>query len=505
MRCFRSVSFLACLIIIIALGVLPSAFFAAPRSASNPMPHPEFAQAEAPKAMFGKAVDYSTVNVQPDAIAAIDVNRDGKVDLVVLNSCVGYNNCPNGTAAVLLGNGDGTFQSAVTYNSGGTPALNMVAADMNGDGRPDLIIENGNNIAVLLGNSNGTFQPAVITSISGIGGLAVADMDGDGKLDAVVTTATGIAVLFGNGDGTFQPPVTTTTPIAGSPLGVGDLNGDGIPDAVIVTSQGSTDSRIDGTVAVLLGNGNGSFQNPNDYDCQGFNPQQLVIADLANVDGKPEDILVVNQIGRKNGSTGNVGEFINDGKGDFQTAVAYPGGHNAFGVAVGDLNGDGTPDLAVSTGRNVALVITNGQLLHLSGTDGGAGMVIADFNGDGMPDLASATCINFGGCSTGEAAVYLAKPDKTKTTVTTSGSPSTVGQPVTFTATVSSSRGPAPDGQTITFLDGNKSLGTAPTTGGVAQFTTSSLQAGTHTIKAKFGGCAFFKASEGTVKQVVNP
>ncbi len=503
MRSLRSVSFLAC--VLIALGVLPAAFLAAPRF-GNPMASPEFAQAEAPKAMFGKAVDYSTVNVLPDAIAAIDVNRDGKVDLVVLNSCVGYNNCPNGTAAVLLGNGDGTFQGAVTYNSGGTPALNMAAADMNGDGTPDLVIENGNNIAVLLGNSNGTFQPAVITSFSGIGGLAVADMDGDGKLDAVVTTATGIAVLFGNGDGTFRPPVTTTTTIAGSPLGVGDLNGDGIPDAVIVSSAGNIDSRIDGTIAVLFGNGNGTFQSPNDYDCQGFSPQQLVIANLENVGGKPDDIVVVNQVGRKNGSTGNVGEFINDGKGDFQTAVANPGGHNAFGVAVGDLNGDGAPDLAVTTGRNLALVVTNGQLLHLSGTDGGTGLIIADFNGDGMPDLASATCIDFGTCvNGGQAAVYLAKPDKTKTAVTTSGSPSTVGQPVTFTATVSSSRGPAPDGQTITFLDGNKNLGTAPTTGGFAQFITSSLQAGTHTIKAKFDGCPFFKASEGTVKQVVNP
>lgn len=505
MRSLRSVSFLACLIV--ALGVLPAAFFAAPRSALDSAPRADVAPAEAAKAMFGKAVDYSTVNVVPDAIAAVDVNRDGKLDLVVLNACVGYNNCPNGTVAVLLGNGDGTFQGAVTYNSGGAPALNMVVADMNGDGRPDLVIENGNdNIAVLFGNSDGTFKPAVVTSFSGVGGLAVADMDGDGKLDAVATTPSGLAVLFGNGDGTFQPPVITPATSAYAPLAVGDLNGDGIPDAVIVSSSGNTRSRIDGTIAVLLGNGNGTFQNPQDYDCQGFNPQQLVIADLENAGGKSQDILVVNQIGRKNGSTGNVGEFINDGKGNFRTYVAYPGGHFAYGVAVGDLNGDGGPDLAVSTGGNLALVVSNGQLLHLSGGGAGPGVVIADFNGDGMPDLASATCTSFGTCvNGGQAAVYLAKPDSTKTTVTTSGSPSLVGQPVTFTATVSSSRGPAPDGQTITFLDGNKILGSAPTTGGVAQFTTSSLQAGTHTIKAKFGGCAFFKASAGTVKQVVNP
>jgi len=108
-------------------------------------------------------------------------------------------------------------------------------------------------------------------------------------------------------------------------------------------------------------------------------------------------------------------------------------------------------------------------------------------------------------CSTGGIDVYLGLPTATKTIVTSSGSPSQSGQPVTFTATITSSRGPVPDGQVITFSVGSKQIGTAPTVNSVASVTTSSLKTGTDTVKATFAGCAFFKKSSGTFKQVVNP
>jgi hypothetical protein len=100
----------------------------------------------------------------------------------------------------------------------------------------------------------------------------------------------------------------------------------------------------------------------------------------------------------------------------------------------------------------------------------------------------------------------LSKPSPTKTTLTTSGSPSSAGQPVTFTATVScAQRGPVANGTVITFFDGTKQIGTGTTSGSIATFTTPSLSAGNHSIKAKFPGYPYFKASSGTVKQVVNP
>ena len=94
---------------------------------------------------------------------------------------------------------------------------------------------------------------------------------------------------------------------------------------------------------------------------------------------------------------------------------------------------------------------------------------------------------------------------KTQTVLTTSGSPSHVGQPVTFTARVAASYAPVPNGGQVKFFDGTTAIGTGTTTGGVATFNTSSLTAKTHTIKATYVGDATFKPSSGNVTQVVQP
>jgi hypothetical protein len=125
---------------------------------------------------FASAVVYGSGGDQALSVAVADVNGDGKPDLLVTNSCVSSSNCANGTVSVLLGNSDGTFHAAVTYDSGGNGGGSVAVADVNGDGRPDLVVANNcassgscanGTVSVLLGNGDGTFQTAVVYSSGG--------------------------------------------------------------------------------------------------------------------------------------------------------------------------------------------------------------------------------------------------------------------------------------------------------------------------------------------------
>jgi len=176
-------------------------------------------------------VTYGSGGLYARSVAVADVNGDGKPDLAVANLCLTEYNCPNGLVGVLLGNGDGTFQTAVTYGSGGYYAMSVAVADVNGDGKPDLVVANNctsgdfsngctdpsGTVGVLLGNGDGTFQAAVTYGSGGYysSSVAVADVNGDGKPDLVVAnecadtscTNGSVGVLLGNGDGTFQAAV----------------------------------------------------------------------------------------------------------------------------------------------------------------------------------------------------------------------------------------------------------------------------------------------------------
>ena len=125
-----------------------------------------------------------------------DVNGDGRPDLVVGDQNCLNNSCSGGgLVSVLLGNGDGTFQPAVVYGSGGEWASSLAVADVNGDGKPDIVVANylDTTVGVLLGNGDGTFQPAALynAGISEVTSVAVADLNGDSKPDILVASANG--------------------------------------------------------------------------------------------------------------------------------------------------------------------------------------------------------------------------------------------------------------------------------------------------------------------------
>lgn len=206
---------------------------------------------------FRGAVTYAGGS-SPWSVVVADVNGDSNPDLLVADGQFGG-------VAVVLGNGDGTFKPPVTYSWGGIWAQSVAVGDVNGDKKPDLLVANcetsgcDNGAAtVLLGNGDGTFKLAVDYDSGGAGanGIAIADVDGDGKPDLLVANwvTNSVGVLLGNGDGTFQSAVTYGSgglyPMS---IVVADLNGDGKPD-LIVGNECADASCHSGSVGVLLNN-----------------------------------------------------------------------------------------------------------------------------------------------------------------------------------------------------------------------------------------------------------
>ena len=333
-----------------------------------------------------RSTDFATGGEGPQAVAVGDFNGDGTLDLVVANFS-------GSSVSVLLGNGDGTFQPAVSYsaaaNNLGNNPYSVAVGDFNGDGIPDLAVANeiSNNVSVLLGNGDGTFQNAVNSAVgTNPQSVTVGDFNGDGFLDLAVANSgsNSVSVLLGNGDGTFQTAVnyalgTNTSP---SSVTVGDFNGDGILD-LAVADFGTN------TVSVLLGKGDGTFEAAVNYAVD-VNPISVTAADF-NGDGKL-DLAVAN-----NGGNGYVSVLLGNGDGTFKKAVNYAAGSTLYTLAAGDLNGDGKMDLVVanSGGNSVSVLPGNGDGTFEPAVSYAVGpnprsVAVGDFDEDGRMDLAVA-------------------------------------------------------------------------------------------------------------------
>jgi Bacterial Ig-like domain (group 3)/FG-GAP-like repeat/FG-GAP repeat len=289
----------------------------------------------------------------------------------------------------------------------------VAVGDLNGDGKLDLVTTNDGDstVSVLLGNGNGTFQPHVDYP-TGFGPteVAVGDFNGDGKLDLAVATQCGttplqncfgegaggtgtVSILLGNGDGTFQPHVEYPGAKGGTLAGitVGDFNGDGKAD-VAATDNGINTSGV----SVFLGSGDGTFQPHMDLSTGSDSQPEAVAAADFNGDGKLDLVA--------GGSTTNVASvFLGNGDGTFQARVDYATASHPAGVAAGDFNGDGKIDLvlAAETSNTVSVLLGNGDGTFQTHRDFATGstptsVAVADFNGDGKLDLATADFVTSG-------------------------------------------------------------------------------------------------------------
>ncbi|MES1205249.1 MAG: VCBS repeat-containing protein [Pseudomonadota bacterium] len=339
---------------------------------------------------FAPPVIYDLQSSTAAALVLGDLNGDGKGDIAVVNP-------PAGTMTVLMNKGDGTLAAPVTYQAGLAPRA-LVLGDLNGDGKGDIAVANEQpdftlfaGVLVFMNKGDGTFAaPVVYASDSTPAFLAIGDLNSDGKPDLAFADSftRDLGVLINKGNGTFGAAATTSggPDVVSAQLTIADLNGDGKPD--VATTAGAS-------VTVFMNQGDGTFQDspPPAYGI-GWEPESLAVGDF-NGDNRL-DVVVACGIN----FLGYATLLLNDGDGKFVAAVAHGSVDFSYSVAIGDLNGDGRGDVVSAhsddgLGRFGALRVSLGT----GGGDLAAPVVypladprfvaIGDLNGDGRPDLAS--------------------------------------------------------------------------------------------------------------------
>ena len=344
-----------------------------------------------------KKVQTFTIGPNVYPIAAVDLDGDGLADLVV-GSTGNYSPLLNGGYGVLINKGNGTFDAPTFVSLSGEGIIAMAMADVNHDNKPDLIaLEQGPaggnlKLGIFLGDGHGAFTAKKTYALSTIAyNILVADVDGNGHPDVILSNGT---VYLGNGDGTFKIGKAIPLPSTTVSLVAADFNHDTKVDLAVVTY---TDQ-----VGVFLGNGNGTFQSPAWYS--GVYQGDVVTA--ADLDGDGNlDLILGPQSGgglspspNNMGGMGGLGVLMGAGDGTFKGALEYPTGSTQYnaGYAIADIDGDGKADILTATsllvgdGAGHFTVKTGNQFPGLTNSAGSV-IRVADLNNDKKNDAVVTT------------------------------------------------------------------------------------------------------------------
>lgn len=372
-----------------------------------------------------KAARSFLIGQVPIGVAVADFNSDGKLDIATANS--GAVDPTQNTIAVLYGDGTGEFGGLANTILGRKPYA-LALANINNDGRPDLVTANfdTNDVSVLLNNGAGSFTVGHHATGFGPRSVVVGDFNNDGNQDIVTAnrSASNIALLLGNGVGGFNAPLLTNVGQFPSDVAAADFNLDGKLDLAVANA--GTGAPGTGSVSILLNNGAGGFTpSPNIP----VGSSEIIVGDFNN-DTKPDVVVPgraylgigdgsFNPAGTVDGglsfqttdfnSDGNLdvvgivpsssftpNQFrvsLGNGSGGFAPAQTYLTGQDARALAIGDVTGDGKLDVVVAAAAIHSAVVSEGNGAGDFDTpivlpvDVGT-QVVADFNADGNLDLA---------------------------------------------------------------------------------------------------------------------
>lgn len=331
------------------------------------------------------------------SVAVTDLDANGRQDVLTSFARSFDDGSFQGFVSARLGQGTSPsidFASPLRSNGGQAPGP-MILTNLDGDSHPDLVLCDAASptLTLLYGSATpGSFANAVSLPLGAnryAYSAAVADFNGDGQPDIAVAASGGTDLLlfFQNASGGFTGVTPVSLPLGATPYCV----------AAAPLSGGSQDLAVGlstGQLAILKGNGDGTFQAAVSYAC-GTAPSAIKIGDLDGVNGP--DLAVTDY-----GAASSVIVFLNDGTGAFAAGVSYATGDaDAQDVAIGDLNGDGKPDLAVANAGlpgdpgSISVLFNNGSgafgaATVLPGLSGPLSVAIADVDGDGRNDIVSA-------------------------------------------------------------------------------------------------------------------